>query len=80
MMQAIPDPDSQHLRCRIGKTIDFIEVSMIQLIENRLHGARDLREVGYPAQVRINRSGDMNLTPKRVTMETVAFVVRRHVR
>jgi uncharacterized SAM-binding protein YcdF (DUF218 family) len=77
-LQLAPEPCRHELDRWILKTFDFVQVRMIQQLQQRTHRIRDLRMVIHPAHVFIHLSFHRNLKLKTVPMhETTLMPLRR---
>lgn len=63
----------------IGKSLDVVEVLVIELIEQGLESCLDFREIHEPAGVRVDFAADGDLDSKRVAVHACAFVTRRYI-
>ena len=72
--QTRPNPARQLLTGWIFKTRDVIEIVMIELIINWLEGLLDIRKIHDPTGVGINLTPYMDIDPKRVAMQSCAFM------
>lgn len=68
-LERLPDPGGEILAGRIFQPRHFIEVAMIQCLEDRRERLLDLGKVHHPAQLRIDRSRYVDFDTKRVSMQ-----------
>lgn len=59
---------------RIGQAVNFIEITMVQLLQDRLKSLSDLIEVHDPPAYGSYRSADMKLHAKGMAVESGTFV------
>lgn len=76
----LPDPAGEMFTGGIGKTVDVVEVAVIQLVMNRLERGLDVGEIHNPAGRWIEWPSHVDLDSKRVTMESATFATVRNIR
>jgi len=78
--EAIPDPPGKELARRILESGNLVQVVVIQTIEDGSHRTRHVGEVANPTGLLPDWPFDLDPHAERVSVETSAFVIRRHVR
>lgn len=78
-LQRAPDPGSEILAGRILQSRHFIEVMMVQCIEDRGERLLDLGKVHNPAPLRIDRSRYMDFDTERVAVQARTLVSDRNL-
>lgn len=72
--QPPPYPSSKELTCWVGETIDFVQVSVIQLCDDWFHHTGDIREVRYPTRFQTDIALDVDGDVIRVPMKAFTLV------
>ena len=78
-VQAIPDPHSHVFAGGIPQTVNFVEITMIQLLPKRLESFGDIGVIDHPAKLGIALALDHDLRLKTVPVQPAAFVILREV-
>lgn len=78
--QPIPDPYREIFAGRILESRHIVEIVMIELIIERRERPLDFGKINHPAKVWIDRPGNMQFNPERMSMHTAALVPGRYVR
>lgn len=72
-----PEPSGHALDSGAFESLDVVEVAMIELIEEGVHGVGDSLVVIDPADPLIDRALDRDLDLETVAMHATAFVIFR---
>ena len=78
--QLIPYPYGKILKRRILKSVDFIQVPVVELLDDFPGRLADLRVIVKPAHFRIDLPLDGNLKAETVAVHPPAFMPGRHMR
>lgn len=74
-----PDPARQVFAGRVFEPRYLIQITMIELLEQRLERATDIGEVLHPTESRIRWSGHIRLDTKRMSVQPITLVVHRQM-
>jgi hypothetical protein len=74
-LESVPDPDGDMLAGGVVQSGNLVEVTMIELFPERLERRGKVGVIDQPAELRITFTGDGDLDPKTVAVETATFMV-----
>ncbi len=77
--QMFPEPGSHVFNRWIFQPLDLVEVAVVQLVHQRLHGTADLGMIVNPADGRVHLPFNGNLDLKAVTVHFSALVFTRQL-
>ena len=75
-----PEPSGHALDCGAFETLDVVEVAVVELLEEGVHGVGDALVVIDPADPLIDGALDGNLDLEAVAVHASAFVILRQRR
>src|SRR5579864_8392472 len=78
--EPVPDPPGDDLARRVAQPLDLVEVVVVEHVEQRLHGVRQLGVVADPAGRFGDRPVHVHRDPVGVAVQPAALVVGRDVR
>jgi len=75
-----PYPARKILAGRILQTRHLVEIAVIELVEQRRERGTEIGEIHDPAELGVQWSAHVHLDAERMSVQTRAFVPRRHIR
>src|SRR5690606_19535225 len=78
-LEPLPEPGREHLARRVLEALDFVQVVVIQQLEEGLPGLVDHRVIDEPARAGVRLALDGEVDLEAVAVQARTFVARGHL-
>jgi hypothetical protein len=77
--QPVPDPFREDFARRVLKSVDLVEIPVVETIKDRLHGQGEVGKITNPTRSNLDRPLHVHGDAKRMTMKSPTLVSEGNV-